>query len=196
MRVMHLESHMLKRLLSIALLALPIAAWAFFKPVRVLAPELAGVSCIGEVICIDDPSRYVEASRLYESAIRFVGASVGEIGHKPLVIFCATDGCFQSFGLGQRSAATIGTFGIVVSPRAWKPHYLRHEMIHHLQKEKLGNLKAWIGTPEWFIEGMAYSLSEDPRPVLTEPWQQYRSRFEVWYRQVGKERLWAEAASL
>lgn len=37
LRVMRLESHMLKRLLSITLLALPIAAWAFFKPVRVLA---------------------------------------------------------------------------------------------------------------------------------------------------------------
>lgn len=187
---------MLKRLLSIALLALPIAAWAFFKPVRVLIPELAGVSCIGAVICTDDPSRYAQASSLYENAIQFVGTSVGEIERQPLVIFCATDECFQSFGLGKRSAATIGTFGIVVSPRAWQPHYIQHEMIHHLQKERLGNLNAWISTPEWFIEGMAYSLSKDPRPVLAEPWQQYRSHFETWYQQVGKAQLWAEAAKL
>lgn len=187
---------MLKRSLLIALLALPIAAWAFFKPVRIIAPELAGVSCISKAICIDDPSRYSQASGLYESAIQFVGASVGEIRHKPLVVFCATERCFQSFGLGKRSAATIGTYGIVVSPRAWEPHYVRHEMIHHLQKEKLGILKAWLGTPEWFIEGMAYSLSQDPRPVLAAPWQQYRAQFEAWYPQVGRQRLWDAAANL
>lgn len=193
---MRLQPHMLKRLLLIALLAVPVAVWAFFKPVRVLAPEWAGVACASEFICIDDPSRYAQALALYESAIQFVGASVGEIRHKPLVIFCATEVCAQSFGLGKRSAAIIATFGIVLGPRAWEPHYMRHEMIHHLQRERLGNLKAWISTPEWFIEGMAYSLGEDPRLVLTEPWQQYRVHFETWYQRVGKEQLWTEAAKL
>jgi hypothetical protein len=69
-------------------------------------------------------------------------------------------------------------------------------MIHHLQKERLGNLKGWLVTPNWFIEGMAYFLSEDPRPTLAEPWQQYRFQFDAWYKQVGKEHLWAEAGKL
>jgi len=69
-------------------------------------------------------------------------------------------------------------------------------MIHHLQKERLRNIKAWLITPEWFMEGMAYSLSDDPRPTLAPSWQQYRSEFEAWYRQVGKERLWTEASRL
>lgn len=187
---------MMKRLLLVGLLALPVGVWVFIKPVRVIAPEWAGVSCVTEVICIDDPTRYAQASRLYQNAIQFVDASIGEIRHKPRVIFCATEACFQSFGLGKRAAATIGTLGIVVSPRAWEPHYVLHEMIHHLQKERLGILKTWVSTPEWFIEGMAYSLSADPRSVLAEPWQQYRSRFEAWYRQAGKQRLWAEAENL
>ena len=193
---MRLDSYMMIRFLIVALLALPVTAWAFFKPVRVIAPELAGVSCITDVICIDDPLLYEKASRLYENAIQFVDTSIGEIRHKPRVIFCSTDTCFHSFGLGKRSAATIGTFAIVVSPRAWEPYYVRHEMIHHLQKEQLGNLKAWISTPEWFMEGMAYSLSEDPRIVLSQPWQQYRSQFDAWYQQVGKQQLWAGAKNL
>jgi hypothetical protein len=73
---------------------------------------------------------------------------------------------------------------------------VRHEMIHHLQKERLGNLRCWLVTPEWFFEGMAYALSEDPRATLAEPWQQYRSRFLAWYQRVGKARLWAEASGL
>jgi hypothetical protein len=43
---------------------------------------------------------------------------------------------------------------------------------------------------------MAYSLSEDPRQKLSEPFEQYRSKFEVWYRLVGKEQLWTEARNL
>lgn len=189
---------MLKRtmMVTLPLLLVPLAAWAFFKPVRILAPESAGVSCVTEAICIDDSSRLVEASRLYENAIQFVGGSVGEIANKPRVIFCATEACFQSFGFKLASANTIGTFGIVISPRAWEPYYVRHEMIHHLQKERLGNIKGWLVTPNWFIEGMAYSLSEDPHPTLPEPWQQYRSQFDAWFQQVGKEHLWVEAAKL
>jgi hypothetical protein len=39
-----------KLIACLALLALPVAAWAFIKPVLVLAPELAGVQCHA-VIC-------------------------------------------------------------------------------------------------------------------------------------------------
>lgn len=187
---------MLKRLLLVALLVAPISAWAFFKPIRVVAPEWNGVSCVNDIICIDDLSRYVVAANVYESARQFVEVAVGPMERKPRVVFCSTDRCFQSFGLGRRSAATLGTVAIVVSPRAWQPHYVRHEMFHHVQNEQLGSLKAWMVSPEWFIEGMAYSLSEDPRPVLSEPWQHDRIQFEVWFRQVGKDRLWEAAANL
>lgn len=185
----------MKHLLFIGLLCIPVAAWAFVKPVRVVAPELTGLSCINDTLCTDDISRFQEIAKLYDEALHFVDSSVGSIDNKPRIIFCNSDACFQSFGLGKRSAATIGTFGIVISPRAWEPYYLRHEMIHHLQNEKLGMIKAWRA-PAWFMEGMAYSLSKDPRPILSEPFEQYRSQFEHWYSLVGKERLWTEAGNL
>jgi hypothetical protein len=37
---------MLKKVIFAVLVALPIAAWAFVKPVRVLAPELEGLTCV------------------------------------------------------------------------------------------------------------------------------------------------------
>ena len=40
---------MLKKLIFTVLVALPIASWAFVKPVRVLAPELEGLTCVGRV---------------------------------------------------------------------------------------------------------------------------------------------------
>ena len=186
---------MLKRLLLISILCILIATWAFIKPVRVIAPELAGLSCINDTLCTNDVSHYQEEAKLYDDALHFVNSSVGSIENKPRVIFCSTEACFQSFGLGKRSAATIGTFGIVISPRAWKPYYVRHEMIHHLQNERLDMVKVWRD-PQWFIEGMAYALSEDPRSKLSEPFEQYRSQFKAWYKLVGKEQIWTEARKL
>lgn len=180
----------------VLILTVPAVAWASFKPIRVLAPEWNGLSCISATICTDDPSRYAVALDLYENAAHVVEASIGPMEQRPRVMFCSTDSCFQSFGLGKRSAATIGTVAIVVSPRAWQPHYVRHEMIHHIQNERLGSLLMWISTPEWFTEGMAYSLSQDPRPILSEPWQHDRAQFDTWFRQVGKDRLWEAAARL
>lgn len=186
---------MLKRIWLISVLLIPVAAWAFLKPMRVLAPELAGVSCATGTVYIDDSSRVEEAKAL-EEALTFVGSTVGEMKQKPLVIFCATEACYESFGSSRSTANTVATFGIVIGPRGWKPHYVRHEMIHHLQRERLGTPKSWLLTPKWFTEGMAYSLSEDPRTTLTEPFQQYRSRFKVWHEKVGKDRLWLEASNL
>lgn len=186
---------MLKRLLLVAMLCTPFAAWALFKPVRVIAPELAGLSCIGDTLCTDDRSKHREAAKLYDEALAFVDSAVGAIENEPRVIFCSSDACAEYFGIGKRGGMSIGRAGIVIGPRAWKPYYVRHEMIHHLQHERLGLIKVLM-LPKWFKEGMAYSLSEDPRPNLSEPFENFRSRFEAWYSNVGKERLWVEASKL
>jgi len=68
-------------------------------------------------------------------------------------------------------------------------------MLHHRQVEELGIIPHML-LPRWFVEGMAYSFSEDPRRPLTEPWQHYRAEFEAWIRKVGKDKLWEEAEKL
>lgn len=187
---------MLKRLFLVVLLFCPVAAWALYKPIRVLAPQLvAGVACPAENICTDDTARFGEAERLYKDALQFVVLSVASIEKNPRVIFCATEACFHLFGFTKSSANTVGVFGIVMSPRAWDQTYLRHEMIHHIQAERMGMYSQWR-SPAWFKEGMAYSLSEDSRTNLAEPFQQYRAKFEKWYPLVGKERIWEEAKNL
>ena len=188
---------MLARILIplIVLLLIPGAGWAFYKPVRVLAPEFNGVTCVSDVICVEDATRYEEASALYGEAFTIVNATVGAMEERPRAIFCSTQDCFRSFGFNRAAAYTVGVSGIVIGPRGWKPHYMRHEMIHHLQAERLGVYEQWR-SPEWFSEGMAHALSQDPRAVLSEPWEGYRSRFRTWLKSVGKERLWIEAARL
>jgi len=186
---------MLKKAIFLFVLAVPVAAWAFVKPVRVLAPQLEGLECEGK-ICVDDPARREQARALYGDAVKFVGTQVGEMETTPRAIFCSTRACSARFGLGRRNAYNVGLAALVIGDRSWYPFFVRHELIHHLQNERLGSLRNSLFKPIWFREGMAYSLSRDPRRPLVDPLEGYRSEFEAWYQRVGPERLWSEAERL
>jgi hypothetical protein len=187
---------MLKIIATILILSLPLATWYLYKPVRVLLPAINGVTCVSETLCIDDVEKNSEASKLYDNALTFVNAEVGKIASNPRVIFCTTEHCNQSFGFhAPAKAHSIGISAIVVSPQGWHENILRHEFIHHLQAERLGVIGQWR-SPDWFKEGMAYSLSQDARPDLSETLLNYKIEFDEWYKIIGKERLWLEAGRL
>lgn len=185
----------LRRLFLVAILCAPLAAWGFCKPVRLVMPTLAGMSRITGNLYSDTPSQAEDATKLYNEAFNFVGLKIGAIKSCPRVVFCANVANAQFFGLGRASAMTADPCGILIGPRAWKPYYVRHELIHHLQYEHLG-LYRYHRCPAWFIEGMAYSLSEDPRVELPQPAKNYRSKFEAWMRSINKGQLWEEARKL
>lgn len=185
-----------RRLVLLILVVVPLLAWIFVKPVRIIAPTLMDVSCRGTPICVENESRRAEATQLYDEARAFLATQITPLRGTPRMIFCSSDECARSFGLGLRSALTLGTSGTVIGPKAWQPHYVRHELIHHLQAQQLGLLRLLLLTPSWWIEGMAYSLSEDPREVLAEPWQKDRTQFDAWYRTIKKSRLWQQAREL
>ena len=186
---------MLKKLILLVALALPLAAWAFVKPVRALVPQLEGLECEDRV-CVDDPARRSQATALYRDAVKFVQTQVGAMETTPRAVFCSTRACSEKFGLEHRNAYNVGLAALVIGDRSWYPFFVRHELIHHLQNERLGSWRTWLFKPVWFREGMAYSLSRDPRRPLPEPLQGYRSEFEAWYERVGPERLWSEAGKL
>ncbi|HEY8101420.1 MAG TPA: hypothetical protein VIF82_11760 [Burkholderiaceae bacterium] len=192
--VIGLAIPMLKRWLLIAVFLMPLIIWAYLKPTQAIS-SMPGISCVSAFVCTNDPSTNSEAIQLYDEGFKFVSSKVGTLYQKPIVVFCKSEICFQAFGPSRATAKSLGTFCIVIGPKGWKPYYVRHEMIHFLQEERLG----FIGTmlsPTWFREGMAYKLSEDPRPVLAEPWQQHRLKFESWYQKIDKAHLWEEARKL
>ena len=186
-----------KSLIALAIVhLLPVAAWASFKPIRVLAPELFGLHCTNHGVCVDDPNRLTEAVALKTEAVIFVSTRVGAIENVPRTVFCSTAACAKAFGFTNQGAYNVGTAGLVIGPRGWHPYFVRHELIHHLQNERLGTLNAWLFKPNWFLEGMAYSLSEDPRRPLPQPLETWRRDFEAWYPAVGIQRVWLAAEAL
>jgi len=96
---------------------------------------------------------------------------------------------FPAIRIHQQCGVHDGT-GIATSHRGRAPHFARHELIHHLQNERLGVFGAWLGRPAWWREGMACSLSLDERRPLPEPLESYRSGFDEWMAEAGREHLW------
>jgi hypothetical protein len=90
----------------ILLVIAPLAAWWLVKPVRVLAPGLVGISCSSGPVCVEDPAQQGIAEQLYGAALADVGQAISPLAGAPRVIFCSSEACADSFGLGARSAVT------------------------------------------------------------------------------------------
>lgn len=170
------------------LAVLPVLALLLYKPSRVLFPALGGIECQSETMCVENPSDLKRAENLARSALGSIEVKLGRLSYKPKFIFCETQQCFEAFGFKNAAAHTVGTSATVVGPRGWTDHYLKHEIIHQWQADRLGRIRM-LFAPEWIIEGMAYGLSDDPRPRLEEPWQSYRERFEAWYGNADKDKF-------
>ena len=166
----------------------PGIALAFYKPSRVFVPGAFGLVCLKQNICLEDEEKVDVAERLVRSSIEDLRRKYSLVIDQPKVIFCSSEKCKNYFGLGRRAAYTLGTFGIVISPCAWQSHYLKHELIHYWQAKKFGNLALLTGE-KWVIEGMAYSLSDDPREHLSEPFESYRREFRNWYKTVQTDSI-------
>ena len=175
--------------------AVPILFFAAFTPSRRLVPSIVGLDCDSQGICAESWQQLQRAQPLYEDSKQFVQGRLGRLEHPLHTIFCQSDWCASYFGLSGSKAQTTGLFGTVIGRDAWVPYLVRHELIHQIQNERMGIFRLHSG-PEWFLEGMAYSLSDDPRADLGVPWQEHRARFDSWYAATGSANLWAAAKVL
>lgn len=180
--------------LCAGIIALPIISVGLIKTLRVLVPQFAPVTCVSANLCLDDTSRTQEATHLVREAVEFVERNVGAIKNPSRVIFCATQECSDYFGLDGVAGYNVGTYGIVIKPNGWLDYIVRHELIHHLQNERVGTWRNLMSTPKWLYQGMAYSLSDDPRRPLdnTHGIEDMRARFEIWYKDIDPADIWAE----
>jgi hypothetical protein len=180
-------------LLALAL-AMPALAWATFKPIRILAPELNGVTCSGR-ICVEDPGHLAEAIRLQRDAVAEVGRKLVPLEQTPLTVFCSTRRCYRAFGGGMERGATLLDRGVILPPDSWVPYIVQHEYIHMLQAQQLG-LLGRQRTPEWFKEGMPFFVSDPPQDELPAYARPLAARYQAWEHRVGRRNVWHAATNL
>lgn len=173
----------------LTLVTLPAGAWALFKPIRILAPEINGATCVGAV-CVEEASTLGVAEALHAMAMENIAEKLRPLAFPPLAVFCSTSECYKSFG-GRGRGITVFNLGVVIAPESWNLNIVEHEFIHMLQAQELG-LLGRERTPMWFKEGMAFAVSEPPEfdlPEYAKPWV---AQYEAWEQEVGRENVWRE----
>lgn len=68
---------------------------------------------------------------------------------------------------------------------------MEHEFIQQWQSDKLGGLLTYLA-PQRVTEGMAFALSRDPRPELSNPWQSHRKKYFECYEGIDQGNLISE----
>ena len=182
-------------LASLALLvAMPAITWATFKPVRILAPTLNDVTCVGRV-CVQETSKLALAQRLQNNAIEAVGQKLLPLEQAPLTVFCSTRQCYQSFGGGMERGAAILNWDVILPPESWVAHIVEHEYIHMLQAQQLG-LLGREKTPLWFKEGMPFLISAPPAYDLPAYALPLVAQYQAWEQREGRRNAWRKAKDL
>ena len=149
---------------------------------RLAVPEVNGMTCYPNAVCVEDVARIDEATALRNDAVAFVQNNLGPMAVAPRLLFCTTRACADKFGHPDAGALYFwGTNAMVVSDSGWVKFIVRHEMIHHWQTETFGAVNAGKNLPRWYIEGMAYELSRDPRSTIPNAAaDRQRKQFRAW----------------
>jgi hypothetical protein len=181
-------SRKLKLFTLLLAVTIPVGVWVFFKPVRILAPELNGVTCY-DAVCVEEPSQLQKAQKLQQEAIDQVAIKLAPLNEAPLTVFCSTRSCYHSFGGGMERGATLFNLGVILPQESWVPHIIEHEYIHMLQSQELG-LLGREKTPDWFKEGRPFLISEPPANDLPDYAKPLVAEYQAWELRVGRKNVW------
>jgi hypothetical protein len=200
---------------------LAISAFAFLALLLGLAGTALAYPALGTIAC---PQCYgfrpvsvnlwaerlnaIDEARLttiVEDARQDLSSFFGGLVGSPRVLVCTDDACFRRLGGGGARAITILDVGLIVSPRGVDPVIVRHELSHAELHAELGFLKTIDGAvPQWFDEGLAVNVSDDPRylaPVgsdrcLVEPTGELPADRHAWIQGAQNDLLYAKAACI
>ena len=148
-------------------IALPAIAWATFKPVRILAPMLNGVTCVDRA-CVEESDRMAEARTLQQAAVSAVGRKLAPLEEAPLTVFCSSRECYRSFGGGKERGATLLDWGVILPPESWVAHK----------------------------EGMPFLVSSPPDYDLPGYARPLALRHAAWEKRTGRNKVWRAAEDL
>jgi hypothetical protein len=87
----------------------------------------------------------------------------GNLESAPRILICATDECYRPFGGGSRGIALLDK-ALFLSPRGIDPVIAAHEIAHTELHRRIGYAATFRRlVPQWFDEGLAVVVSDDPR---------------------------------
>ncbi|GJD72247.1 hypothetical protein [Methylobacterium goesingense] len=115
------------------------------------------------------PDRREAAKATVAAARARVRAFYGDLRSGPRILLCGTDACYRPLGGGSRGIALLDR-ALILSPRGADVVIAAHELAHAELHRRIG-LVATLSrsVPQWFDEGLAVVVSDDPRYLATGP---------------------------
>jgi hypothetical protein len=135
-------------------------------------PSCYGFSALSDGIYVEGSmpaDRREIAKATVVSARARVRAFYGNLEGNPRILMCETDACYRPLGGGSRGVALLDQ-ALILSPRGTDTVTAAHELAHVELHRRIG----FVGTlsrrvPQWFDEGLAVVVSDDPRYLRPSP---------------------------
>ena len=97
-----------------------------------------------------------------DEGTRHVTDFFGDLRSDPDFLACLTDECYARIGGGEERGIAVLNRAVMLSPRGIDPVIAAHELTHVELHARLGR----GSVPQWFDEGLAVLVSDDPRYLL------------------------------
>ncbi|WP_433517802.1 hypothetical protein ACQP2T_21015 [Nonomuraea sp. CA-143628] len=154
-----------------ALAALAVLLVATVAGVVVAYPSLAATTCPGcygltelrPGVYIErdlSPQQRSQVSQTVGAATKRVETFYGGRKSSPSLLICATEECYQHIGGHKERGIAVLNRSVMLSPRGLDAVIASHEMSH---VELHTRLTSGAEVPQWFDEGLAVVVSDDPR---------------------------------
>ncbi|MGW6501821.1 hypothetical protein [Nonomuraea angiospora] len=112
------------------------------------------------------PARERQVTEVIEAANRQVSDFYGGRRSSPDVLACVTTTCYRKIGGGGERGIAVLNRAVMLSPKGLDAVIASHEMSHVELHARLGSDAGPI--PQWFDEGLAVVISDDPRYLKPE----------------------------
>jgi len=128
----------------------------------------------------------------------------GHLHSSPRILICISEACYRHLRGGGSTGMAVLTLGLVLSARGMTPVIAAHELSHIELHARLGLLRTWRReVPQWFDEGVAVVVSDDPRYLapagspdrcLVVPQGALPTARTAWTERANSKQLYAKAA--
>ncbi|GAA3117888.1 hypothetical protein [Streptosporangium carneum] len=145
-----------------------VVAVAFPAVAATACPACYGLESLGPRLYVEQglpAERRRQVAEVVRAAERRVSDFYGGRRSSPLVLACLTEECYRRIGGGGERGVAVLNRAVMLSSRGVDPVIASHELSHVEFHDRLGGER---GVPQWFDEGLAVLVSEDPRYLAPE----------------------------
>jgi hypothetical protein len=145
------------------------AAFAYPSVASTTCPGCYGLTETEEDVYAEDNLSDAQRSQVLQlvaQARRLITGFYGTQTSSPTLLICLTEACYQRIGGKKERGIAVLNRAVMLSPRGLNAVIASHEMSHIELHARLASSAA---VPQWFDEGLAVVVSDDPRYLAPAP---------------------------